>query len=490
MERYGGDPEVLGQTLSIGGTPREIIGVLPEGFRLMDQDPPFYRPIRYDKASLTVSNFSNFGLGRLADGITIEAALPELQRLAYLAPERYPGMVTADLLRQVEGRPVLTPLKDDLVGTVGNILWVVLGGVAIILLVATANVANLLLVRADARERPAAIQAALGSSRGRIATQSVMESVALAVAGGLLGLVLAHAGLNLLKAMGPGGLPRLHEVALDPGVLAFSLGVSLATGLALGVLPTLRLLKSNLVGALKEGGRGLSAGRARNRARNLLVVSQMALALVLLVGSGLMIRSFLSLSRVNPGFTKPDEILTFGLNITAQEVPDQEGVPVAHEQMARQLAELPGVTSVGLSTSVPMDGRAGFDPIFFEDFPLAEGQSPQLRRFKWVGGNYPETMGTPVLAGRSITWEDVHNRSRVVVIAEKATAPESPIPFCATYEEMLSAAPPRFDFPDLDENTKATTFYTTGTTGDPKGVHFTHRQLVLHTFGNTCTFSF
>ncbi len=313
---------------------------------------------------------------------------------------------------------MLTPLKDDLVGNVGNILWVVLGGVAIILLVAAGNVANLLLVRAEARERPMAIQAALGSSRGRMVGQSLMESVMLAVLGGVLGLVLAHVGLDLLKAMGPGDLPRLNEVGLDPGVLLFTLGVSIVTGLALGLLPSLRLLRTNLVGALKEGGRGFSAGRARNRARNLLVVSQVALALVLLVGSGLMIRSFISLSRVNPGFSGPEEILTFRLNIGSQEVPDQEDVPVAHEQMARQLAEIPGVTSVGLSSSVPMDGRAGFDPLFFEDFPLAEGQSPQLRRFKWVGGNYPETMGNPVVAGRSLTWDDIHNRARVVVIAE------------------------------------------------------------------------
>jgi putative ABC transport system permease protein len=279
-------------------------------------------------------------------------------------------------------------------------------------------VANLLLVRAEARERPMAIQAALGSSRGRMVGQSLLESVMLAVLGGVLGLALAHVGLDLLKSMGPGNLPRLHEVGLDPGVLLFSLGVSLVTGLALGLLPAFRLLRTNLVGALKEGGRGFSGGRARVRARNLLVVSQVALALVLLVGSGLMIRSFLSLSRVNPGFSRPEEILTFRLNIGSQEVPDQEDVPVAHQQMARQLADIPGVTSVGLSSSVPMDGRAGFDPLFFEDFPLAEGQSPQLRRFKWVGGNYPETMGNPVVAGRSMTWDDVHTRARVVVIAD------------------------------------------------------------------------
>ncbi|MGD2120702.1 MAG: ABC transporter permease [Gemmatimonadota bacterium] len=418
VDRFDADPNVLGQTLTVGETPREIIGVMPEGFRLMDQDPPFYRPLRYDKATLDVSNFSYFGVGRLTDGFTIEEALPELNRLAYLAPERYPGMVTAELLEQVEGRAVLRPLRDEVVGNVGNILWVVLGGVGIILLVAAANVANLLLVRADSRERAVAIQAALGSSRVRVVGQSLLESGVLAVSGGVLGLGLAYAGLEFLKAVGPGNLPRLHEVGLDPGVVLFAMGISLVTGVALGFMPSIRLWRTNLVGALKEGGRGFAAGRSRNRARNALVVGQTALALVLLVGSGLMIRSFLSLSRVNPGFTQPEEILTFRLGLTSQEVPDLQEVPVAHQQMAQRLEEIPGVTSVGLSTSVPMDGRAGFDPIFFEDFPLAPGQSPQLRSFKWLGGDYHETMGNPVLAGRAMSWDDIHSRARVVVITE------------------------------------------------------------------------
>ncbi|MGD8361992.1 MAG: FtsX-like permease family protein, partial [Gemmatimonadota bacterium] len=147
-------------------------------------------------------------------------------------------------------------------------------------------------------------------------------------------------------------------------------------------------------------------------------VGQLSLALVLLVGSGLMIRSFMNLRGMNPGFTDPEEILTFRLSIGSDAVPDGEDVPAAHELMAHRLSEIPGVTSVGLSSSVPMDGRGGFDPIFFEDFPLSEGQSPQIRRFKWVGGNYPETMGDPVVAGRSISWDDIRERARVVMITE------------------------------------------------------------------------
>jgi predicted permease len=339
-------------------------------------------------------------------------------RLFPVVFERYPGGMTLEILEQVGGRPVLTPLREDLVGTVGSILWVVLGGVAIILLVAGANVANLLLVRAESRERATAVQAALGSPRKRLMGQCLTESLFLSLAGGALGLGLAHVGLGTLKALGPGDLPRLHEVGLDGGVLLFGFGISAAIGVLVGLLPLARLWRINLVGALKEGGRGASTGRARNRTRNVLVVGQLAMALILLVGSGLMIRSFVALSGLSPGFSQPEEILTFRLFIGSADVPDQEAVPGAHELMARQLAEIPGVTSVGLSTSVSMDGRGGFDPIHFEDFPLADGQSPQIRRFKWVGGNYHETMGNPILAGRAITWDDIRNRARVVMITE------------------------------------------------------------------------
>jgi predicted permease len=415
---FDGDREVLGQTIDVGGFDREIIGVMPEGFRFMDREPAFYLPLRYNKASLTVSNFVFRSVGRLAPGVSLEEAVVDLKRLLPLGPERYPGEMTIEALQQVDASPVLHPLEEDLLGGVGHILWVVLGGVTIILMIAAGNVANLYLVRAESRTRETAIQSALGSPRGRVVGMYLMESLVLALLGGALGLGLAQVGLSFLKAAGPGNLPRLHEVGLDGDIILFSLGLSLLTGLALALLPLIRSWHINLVDALKEGGRGTSTGRGRNRTRNVLVVGQLALALVLLVGSGLMIRSFISLSRVNPGFSQAQEVLTFQLGLGNAEVPNQEEVAAAHQQMAQRLGEIPGVTSVGLSSSIPMDQRGGFDPIFFEDFPLLEGQTPQIRRFKWVGGDYAETMGNPVVAGRAISWEDIHNRSRVVMITE------------------------------------------------------------------------
>ena len=418
VDRMGGDPDAVGKTLDIGTASFEVIGVLPRGFRLMDRDPDLYLPLFHDRSDLTVSNFVFQSLGRLREGVSLEGARAELTRLIPLAPERYPGGMTVELLREAEGAPVLFPLKDEVVGGVREVLWVVLAGVGIILLVACANVANLLLVRAESRQRALAMQSALGAPRARTVAFFLAESTLLGIMGGLLGTGLAYAGLRVLRAAGPGELPRLHEIGLDPGVLIFALGVSLLAGLALGILPLVRSWRSDLISALREGGRGLGGSRSRYRARNTLVVTQLALAMVLLVGSGLMIRSFASLLGVQPGYADPEEVLTFRFFLGSQEVPDLDDVPGAFEALAQRISGLPGVTAVGLSSSIPMDGRAGFDPVFVEDFPLPEGQQAQIRRFKWIGGGYLEAMGNRVIAGRAIDWVDIRERSRVVMITE------------------------------------------------------------------------
>ncbi|MGD8278832.1 MAG: FtsX-like permease family protein, partial [Gemmatimonadota bacterium] len=304
------------------------------------------------------------------------------------------------------------------VGGVGDVLWVVLGGVAIILLVASANVANLLLVRAESGGHAVAIQAALGAGRSRLVARFLTESGTLGVLGGVLGVGLAMGGIQVLKAEGPAELPRLEEVGLDPTVLLFAAVVSVLVGLVVGLLPLARAWSSDVASVLKENRRGFSTGRSRNRARNTLVVAQLALALVLLVGSGLMIRSFVGLMRAKPGYSDPGELLTFRLIIGSSEVPDWQDVAGAFERLSGRIAEIPGVVSVGLSSSVPMDGRGGFDPVYVEDAPLPEGQQAPIRRFKWIGGGYHEAIGNPVIAGRAITWDDLRQRSRVVMITE------------------------------------------------------------------------
>jgi predicted permease len=418
QSRFGGDLEILGRTMQIGGAAREIIGVMPQGFRFLEFDPAVYLPLRFDRSSLTVTSFTNPSIARLREGVTIEAATADLARLVPMAVEKFPGGLTLDFLEEAQSAPLLRPLKETIVGDVGDVLWVLLGTVGIILLIACANVANLFLVRAEARERELAVRTAMGAKRRQVAGQFLLESVLLGLLGGAVGLGLAHAGLRLLVAIAPADLPRLAEVALDPVVLFFTLCISILSGVFFGLFPVLRWGHADLVNALKEGGRGSGAGRESHRTRNALVVGQITLALVLLIGSGLMVRSFQAIRQANPGFRNPSEVLILGVSVSSDVAQSPDEIVRTHEAIAHRLAEIPGVTSVGSSSSVTMDGRAGFDPIFVEDFPLPEGQLPPIRRFKWVAANYFETMGNPIVAGRTPTWSDIYNRSRVVLVTE------------------------------------------------------------------------
>jgi len=418
QNQFGGDPEILGRTMNINGQAREIIGVLPRGFRFLEHDPAVYLPYRFDRSGLTVSNFTNPSIARLREGVTIEAATADLARLVPLAVEKFPGGLTLEFLEEAQAAPLLRPLKETLVGDVGDVLWVLLGTVGIILLIACANVANLFLVRAEARERELAVRTAIGARQRQITGQYLAESVLLGLLGGAAGLALAYGGLRLLVAIAPADLPRLDEVSLDPVVLSFTLGISILSGVFFGLFPVLRWGHVDLVNALKEGGRGSGAGRESHRTRNALVVGQITLALVLLIGSGLMVRSFQAIRQANPGFRDPAEILILGVSVPSDVAESPDEILQTHEAIAHRLAEVPGVRSVGSSSSVTMDGRAGWDPIFVEDFPLPEGQLPPIRRFKWIAANYFETMGNPIVAGRTLTWSDIYNRARLVLVTE------------------------------------------------------------------------
>jgi predicted permease len=418
QRRFGGDPDVIGQTLHVSDMTREVIGVMPRDFRFLEFAPDIYRPLRFDRSTLFVGNFTFRSIARLKAGVTIEGALADLTRLVALAVEKFPGGMTLELLQEAQAAPVLRPLREEIVGDVGTVLWVLLGTVGIVLLIACANVANLFMVRAEIREQEMAIRSALGAGRRRIAGLYLSESTMLAVLGGVLGLGLAYGGLRLLTAIAPGNVPRLDEISLDPAVLAFTLGISVLSGIAFGLFPVFRWGRGYLVQALKEGGRGSSSGRERHRTRNALVVGQIALALVLIVGSGLMIRTVQALRQVTPGFRAADEVLAVLLTIPSAQVAEPDEVALTFEAIAHRIEAVGGVASVGLSSSITMDRMAGFDPIFVEEFPLPEGQLPATRRFKWIGAGYSETMGNNIVAGRSLTWGDIHARSRVVLVTE------------------------------------------------------------------------
>jgi predicted permease len=415
-----GNAAAIGQSVVIDGRPREVIGVLPEGFRFLRYNPAVVLPLRFNRQEVFIGNFSFQAVARLKPGQTIEAANANIARLIPSIPDNWPlpPGFSRQMFDDVKLAPMVRPLIEDVVGDIGKMLWILLGTVGIVLLVACANVANLFLVRAEGRQQELAIRTALGAKRSQVIRELMSEAFTISIAGGVLGLALAYAGIQLLLALNPAQLPRLEEITIDPIVLVFTLAISLAAGLLFGLIPIVKYANPNLGNALKEGGRGSSDGRERHRARNTLVVAQVALALVLLVASGLMIRTFTAMRDIEPGFTNPAEILTFRVSIPTAIAKDAPQVASMHEQILRRIEALPGITSASMTTSVTMDGNDSNDPIFREDQPTAEGQMAPLRRFKWIPENYFKTMGRPLLAGRDITWADVHGVAPVAVITE------------------------------------------------------------------------
>ncbi len=419
QRRFGGAADIVGRTMSVDGKPVEIIGVLPPSFRFLRSNASILMPLQFDRAQLWVGNFSYYGVARLRPGVTLEEANADVARMIPMVPQNFPlpPGFTMEMFRDVRFGPNLRPLSADVIGDVGRVLWVLLGTVGIVLLIACANVANLFLVQAEGRQQELAVRTALGASRGRIARELLGESLVLALVGGAIGLLLARAAIALLVYLAPAGLPRLEAIGLDWTVLLFTLGASALAALLFGLVPVIRFGAPSVT-ALKEGGRSASDGRERHRARNLLATAEIALALVLLVVSGLMVRTFVALRSVDPGFRDPEAVQTFRIAVPEAVVPDASAVARLYEQLAAAASRVPGVESVGLSSSLTMDGNNSNDPIFAEGITPEGGPMPPLRRFKWIAPGYLETMGNRLVAGRVITWEDVHGRRPVAMISE------------------------------------------------------------------------
>ena len=419
QRRFGGAPDVIGRSLTLEGKPCEVIGVLPPSFKFLGTDPAVLLPFQFNRAAVRVGDFSYRGLARLAPGATLELANADVARLIPLVFERFPMWpgITRQMFADAGLGPNVRALSEDATGDIGRVLWILAGTVGMVLLIACANVANLLLVRAEGRQQEVAIRTALGASRSRITRELLFESVALALAGGAVGVLLAWSGLGLLARLAPAGLPRLEDVGINPIVLLFTLAISVVTGVLFGCIPVVRLGKPG-VAALKGAGRSATDVPGRHRARSALVVSEIALAFVLLIVSGLMLRTFVALRAVDPGFVRPNEVQTFRISIPAQLLRDPQQVVVTYEQIAQRLAGVHGVVSVGLSSSVTMDGNRAKVPVIVEGFSEPGREMPPVHGHKRVAPGYFETMGTALLAGRAITWTDVHEARPVVVITE------------------------------------------------------------------------
>jgi len=421
QRRFGGDTSIVGRTLTIDSRPRMVIGVMPEAFRFQ-RDPELILPQRFERNAQFLGGFGYQGIARLKPGVTIEHANADVARLLGVWLNAWPPNPGIDraVFQNARVGPTLQPLKQDVVGDISTALWVVMGTLGLLLLIACANVANLLLVRAESRQQELAIRAALGAGRGRIAREMLVESITLGVLGGTLGLGLAYAALRILVVRGPDTLPRLNEIGIDPLVLSFAFGVSLLSGVLFGVIPIVKYAGPGIATALRGIGRTFSHDRERHRARHILVVVQVALALVLLIGSGLMIRTFQHLRSVQPGFTRPEEIQILHSMIPMAIAKEPERVMRMQHEILDKLAAIPGVTSVGFGSRAPLESFLGVagNPIDAEDKTFAKGRVPPLRQIRRIAPGYFKTMGTRVVAGRDFSWTDLYDGRRVAIVSE------------------------------------------------------------------------
>ena len=418
--RFGGDQSVVGRTLTIDAKPHTVIGVMPDTFQFLDEQADVLLPMRFDRSRVFLGNFSYQGIARLRPGVTLEQANADVGRMLPIWLKAWPAPMGLDrkVFENAHIGPGLTPLKQDIVGDIRETLWVLMGTIGVVLLIACANVANLLLVRVEGRQQELATRAALGAGWRRIARELLHESLLLGLMGGVLGLGVAYGALKLLLAIGPETLPRLRDITIDPAVLGFTLLASLLSGLFFGAIPILKYSGPHLVTAIRSATRTSSHSRERHHARSVLVVAQVALALVLLVASGLMIRTFQTLRNVQPGFTRPGEVQMLRVSIPESVQADAERVARTYNEILEKVAAIPGVKAAAMVSSAPLEGFNSNDPVGAEDKTYDPGKIPPIRRFKFISPDYFRTVGTPLVAGRDITWTDVFDDRHVVVISD------------------------------------------------------------------------
>ena len=415
--RFGGNRSVIGRQIVVDGLSRRVIGVMPAYFRFLDQNPAFLLPLQLDRNKAILGQFAYGGIARLKPGVTIEQASADITRMIPMALHSFPPSpgLTVKIFEDVRLAPKLRSLKHLLVGDIAKTLWVLMGTLCFVLLIACANVANLLLVRAEGRQHELAIRAALGASWRHIVRELLTESVLLGLLGGALGLGLASGAIRALVAMAPARLPRLNEISIEPVVILFTFAAALLTSLLFGMIPAIKYASLQIVHALRGGGRTSSQTRERHRANNALVVVQVALALVLLVGSGLMIRTFQALRRVDPGFD-PKDALTMRITIPETVVKDPEAAMRLEQDILEKMRALPGVTSVGITTVVPTEESGAARQVYARDKTYRS--VPPLRRLKFISPGLLASMRNRLIAGREFSWTDTYQRRPVAMLSE------------------------------------------------------------------------
>jgi putative ABC transport system permease protein len=416
QQTFGGNQGIVGQLVEMDGVMRRVVGVMPEGFEFPG-DATAWTPIEMDPSEPSMGSLGLIGVGRLAPDATLETAQSEMQAILFQFADVYPDDLSLEIIEQAGLAPDMKPLKELYVQDVRQALWILLGTVGFVLLIACANVANLFLVRAEARQREMALKVALGASRGDIVRQYLTESVTLALGGGLLGLGLAHFGVKGLLAIAPVAIPQTLGIGIDGSVLLFTAIISVGSGFLFGLFPAFGYSGSELSRTLKEGGKATTAGKERHRARSALVVIQVALALVLLVGSALMARSFIHLRSVDPGFDSSSR-LSFRLALPEAEWREPDAVRLFYRQLLERMAAIPGVREAAIATAMPLVDNKSAGPMATEENPTPEGGLGTLVDRRQVSPGYFEALGIQLLEGRDLNWEHAGNEVRGVVVSE------------------------------------------------------------------------
>ena len=490
--RFRGDASIVGRTVALNGESRIIVGIMPAAFRFPDPKVEVWRVLTMNPPRRR-GPFYMWGIARVKAGGGVDQLRANLDAISNDLKRNYPG----------PNDWVLTaiPLQESIVGDVRTILYALVGAVGFLLLIATANVANLLLARAAARDREIAVRGALGAGRGRIASQLVTESVVLALVAGAVGLIFASSGTRALLAIAPEGIPRLAEVRMSVPVFAFTFAVAALCGVLFGVAPALRASSTPLVETLKEGGRG-GVGVRHRRAQRLLVVAEIALALMLSVGAGLMIRSFSALQRVSPGF-EPSHLLTFRVSLPRVQYDTREKVRDFYLSLVQQLEALPGVRAAGLTISLPPHLLMMTDNFMTEGMTLPPDRSAPVGPLLFVSESYFSALGTPLVRGRFFTERDERDAPAVVIVNDalakqyfvgqdpvgkrlKNGGPERPDNQWMTivgvvgdvkYSGLDAAPEPTVYFP-FRQATDTTQYVVVRTAGDPTSVASAARDIV------------
>jgi putative ABC transport system permease protein len=417
QRRFGSDPNIVGQIVTLSGEPFTVVGVMPAGVQHVGGD---YRstphgesvdawwPMELSPQSPRFAHFVNT-IGRMKTGVTGEQAEADFNVIAARLAEQHPGTNSGWQIR-------IIALHQEIVGRARTTLLVLLGAVLFVLLIACVNVANLMLARATTREREMAVRAALGAGRLRLVRQLLTESLLIALLGGAAGLLLADWLIDALIALGPRQLPRLHAVTMDWQILGFTLAVTLLTGLLFGLVPAWQGAKLNLNELLKEGGRGGTGGARQRRLRDVLVAAEVALALILMVGAGLLLRSFVKLQRIDPGF-KPDGVLTMKLSLPSARYSKREQTVAFYKTLIERVSTLPGVEEAGASSDLPWSGYDENTDFAIEGKTFPREQAPEAR-FHCVTPEYFRTVGVPLVAGRWFDAGDVRGKPIVILINE------------------------------------------------------------------------